>query len=101
MSSKWSGGVVGGGPGVQVSSNSGFFQTWHWRVDEKGRVNWPDYQTRICKNIESIQWVGKVHERLEGWKTSSIFPAEFEDWALYHPKDIDRQVKQNSLYNTI
>ena len=76
-------------------------KTWHWRVDEKGRVNWPDYQTRICKNIESIQWVGKVHERLEGWKTSSIFPAEFEDWALYHPKDIQRQEQQNSLYNTI
>ena len=76
-------------------------KTWHWRVDEKGRVNWPDYQTRICKNVPSIQWVGKVHERLEGWKTSSIFPAEFEDWALYHPKDIQRQELQNSLYNTI
>lgn len=74
---------------------------WHWRVDEYGRINWPDYQTRICKNIPSIKWIGKVHERLEGWKTSSIFPAEFEDWAMYHPKDIERQEKQNSYYNTL
>jgi glycosyltransferase involved in cell wall biosynthesis len=73
---------------------------WGWVVKDD-KINWPDYQTRICKNVPHIKWVGKVHERLEGWKTSSIFPAEFEDWALYHPKDIDRQIKQNSLYNTI
>lgn len=78
-----------------------YIKTWRWAVDDKGRVNWPDYQTRICKNVDSIQWSGRVHERLEGWKVSSIFPCEFEDWALYHPKDIDRQIKQNSLYSTI
>ena len=73
---------------------------WGWIV-KNGKVNWPDYQTRICKNDPSIQWVGKVHERLEGWKVSSVFPADFEDWALYHPKDIERQEKQNAYYNTI
>jgi glycosyltransferase involved in cell wall biosynthesis len=78
-----------------------YIKTWRWLVDDKGRVNWPDYQTRICKNIDTIKWSGRVHERLEGWKVSSVFPCEFEDWALYHPKDIDRQVKQNSLYTTI
>lgn len=78
-----------------------YIDMWRWRVDEQGRVNWPDYQTRICKNVPYINWAGRVHERLEGWKVSSIFPCEFEDWALYHPKDIERQVKQNSLYNTI
>ena len=75
--------------------------TWHWRVDDRGRVNWPDYQTRICKNVPNVKWVGKVHERLEGWKSSSMFPSEFEDWALYHPKDIERQVRQNKVYENI
>ena len=23
---------------------------WNWVVDEKGRVNWPDYQTRLVRN---------------------------------------------------
>ena len=74
---------------------------WGWRVDEKGKVNWPDYQTRICKNIPEINWVGKVHEKLEGYKMFSVFPADYEDWALIHPKDIARQEKQNEYYSTI
>ncbi|MFN9940687.1 MAG: glycosyltransferase, partial [bacterium] len=28
---------------------------WGWRVDERKRINWPDYQTRICKNVPHIQ----------------------------------------------
>ena len=73
---------------------------WNW-ILKNGKVNWPDYQTRICKNDLTIQWVGKVHERIEGWKTSSVFPADHEDWALYHPKTIERQEQQNNYYNTL
>ena len=34
---------------------------WKWRVDDKGWVNWPDYQWRIWKNLPEIKWVNKVH----------------------------------------
>jgi glycosyltransferase involved in cell wall biosynthesis len=73
---------------------------WGWIVKDD-KINWPDYQTRICKNAPHIKWVGKVHERLEGWQVSSVFPADFEDWALYHPKTIERQEQQNNYYNTL
>jgi len=73
---------------------------WGWVVKDD-KINWPDYQTRICKNVPHIKWVGKVHERLEGWQVSSVFPADFEDWALYHPKTIERQEQQNNYYNTL
>ena len=73
---------------------------WGW-ILKNGKVNWPDYQTRICKNVPHIQWIGKVHERLEGWRTSAAFPADLEDWALYHPKTIERQEKQNNYYSTL
>jgi glycosyltransferase involved in cell wall biosynthesis len=73
---------------------------WGWVVKDD-KINWPDYQTRICKNVPYIKWVGKVHERLEGWQVSSVFPADFEDWALYHPKTIERQEQQNNYYNTL
>lgn len=73
---------------------------WGWIVKDD-KINWPDYQTRICKNVPHIKWVGKVHERLEGWQVSSVFPADFEDWALYHPKTIERQEQQNNYYNTL
>lgn len=71
---------------------------WNWAVDEYDRVNFPDLQSRICKNIPEIMWNGAVHERLTGFKTVSRFP---DPLCLYHPKDISRQEKQNMLYETI
>jgi hypothetical protein len=73
---------------------------WGWRLDEKGRVNFPDYQWRIYKNCSYIKWKNKVHEVLEGFKTYATLPAE-DEWCLIHPKNIKRQEKQNSYYDTI
>jgi len=73
---------------------------WRWNVNEKGWVNFPDYQWRIYKNDSSIKWKNKVHEVLEGHKTSTLLPAE-EMYCLYHPKTIDRQEKQNNYYDTL
>jgi len=75
-------------------------QKWRWNVNENGWVNWPDYQWRIWKNKPEIKWVNKVHEKLEGFKTYGPLPAK-EELALYHPKDIVRQEKQNAYYDTL
>ena len=75
-------------------------QKWGWRVDEKGWVNFPDYQWRIYKNDGKIKWKNKVHEVLEGYKTLTALPAE-EMYCLIHEKTIERQEKQNSYYNTL
>ena len=73
---------------------------WGWNVNEKQWVNWPDYQWRIYKNIPQIQWKNKVHEVLDGYKTMSLLPRE-EEYALYHPKTIAKQEKQNNYYDTL
>jgi glycosyltransferase involved in cell wall biosynthesis len=73
---------------------------WGWRINDKGWVMFPDYQTRLYKNIPEIKWEGKVHERIVGYKTTAPLPEE-EEWCLYHIKDIDRQRKQNDYYDTI
>ena len=75
-------------------------QKWGWKVNEKGWVNWPDYQMRLYRNDPAIKWEGKVHEKITGFQTWTMFP-EVEDMALYHPKQIDRQEKQNEFYETI
>jgi glycosyltransferase involved in cell wall biosynthesis len=75
-------------------------QKWKWNVNDKQWVNWPDYQWRIYKNIPEIIWKNKVHEVLDGYKTMSLLPRE-EEFALYHPKTIDRQEKQNNYYDTL
>ena len=73
---------------------------WGWNVNEKGWVNWADWQMRIYRNHLDIKWVNKVHEVLQGFKLHGMLPME-EEWALYHPKDITRQEKQNKYYSTL
>lgn len=73
---------------------------WGWKVDEKGWVNFPDYQTRLYRRTSEIEWNGKVHERIVGYNTLSVLPSE-EDYCLYHHKQIERQEKQNEFYNKI
>ena len=75
-------------------------QKWGWQVNEKGWVNFPDYQTRIYKNTNDIMWMNKVHERITGYNSVSNFPPQ-EEYSLYHHKQIDRQEKQNEFYETI
>ena len=71
---------------------------WGWRVNEKGWVNYPDYQNRIMKNKPEIHWVNKVHEKIVGAMSTTELPYGLE---LMHPKRIERQEKQNNYYNTI
>jgi glycosyltransferase involved in cell wall biosynthesis len=73
---------------------------WRWQVNEKGWVNWPDYQGRIWRNRPNIMWKNKVHEVLSGYKEHTYLPAE-EEYCFYHPKTIDRQEKQNKFYEEI
>ncbi len=73
---------------------------WGWKLNEDGWVNFPDWQMRIYQNKEEIYWIKPVHEQLKGYTKFANLPAE-EKYALYHPKDIGRQEKQNAFYETI
>jgi hypothetical protein len=73
---------------------------WGWNVSDKGWVNFPDYQTRLYRRTSEICWENKVHERIKGYNTLSVLPAE-EEYCLYHPKQIERQEKQNAYYDTL
>ena len=74
-------------------------QKWGWRV-QNGRVNWPDYQSRIYRNSPEIKWENKVHEKIVGFKHYTTLPA-VDELALIHPKTIERQEKQNAYYETL
>jgi glycosyltransferase involved in cell wall biosynthesis len=73
---------------------------WNWKVNNKGWVNWPDWQGRIWKNRPNIRWEKEVHEILEGYREYSFLPDE-EKFCFYHNKTIDRQEKQNKFYKDI
>ena len=74
-------------------------QKWGWRYED-GRVNFPDYQTRIIRNKPGIEWKNKVHEVITGHKEEAFLPTN-DLFCLMHPKTIERQEIQNKLYEQI
>ena len=85
----------------RVNTVDGFIQEdvqkWGWRVDEKGWVNYPDYQARVFRNREDIRWVRPLHEFIDGCKTYAHLPPH-EELSLYHPKTKEKQEQQNKFY---
>jgi len=75
-------------------------QAWGWKQNDKGWIQWPDFQWRIYKNDPEIKWKNKLHEILDGFTTYSNLP-EMEEYALYHPKTIEKQEKQNNFYSKL
>ena len=71
---------------------------WGWNVDDKGWINFPDYQWRIYRNAPEIRWENKVHETLTGYNTISHLPINPE-FCLQHDKTIERQERQNNFYD--
>ena len=76
-------------------------RNWNWNVDEKGYVNFPDYQNRIFKLGKNIRWQNKIHEVLINFKKVKKMPSYNEDYCLVHIKSIDRQRNQNAFYDTL
>ena len=77
-----------------------YIQKWRWNVNEKGWVNFPDWQMRLYRNCDWVKWDGLLHSKIEGHKTYVFLPAE-ELFCIIHPKQLDRQVAQNNLYDKI
>tara|TARA_R100000008_G_C3559819_1_gene155427 strand:- start:399 stop:1025 length:627 start_codon:yes stop_codon:yes gene_type:complete len=73
---------------------------WGWQVNDKGYINWPDWQSRLWQNKSHIYWDRSVHETLTGFKNYSFLPQE-ERFAIQHPKTIEQQEKQNEFYSKI
>jgi glycosyltransferase involved in cell wall biosynthesis len=73
---------------------------WGWIVDDKGRVNFPDYQMRIYKNVPGLKWEGLLHSRMSGAKGVATLPTD-DLFCILHHKKIERQREQNSLYDRI
>lgn len=77
---------------------------WGWRLTESPTykrpvVNWPDYQFRIFKReYPRINFLRRLHEKIEGYDSFVRLPPE-EEYALYHDKTIETQVKTNLRYN--
>jgi hypothetical protein len=72
---------------------------WGWKVNEKGWVNFPDYQGRVYR--KKMSWYGRVHEKIIGGTRFSVLPTNDELYFIEHHKTIQKQEKQNNFYTTI
>jgi glycosyltransferase involved in cell wall biosynthesis len=77
-----------------------YIAKWRWNVNEKGWVNFPDWQMRLYRNCDWVKWDGLLHSKIEGHKTYVFLPTE-ELFCILHPKQLERQVAQNDLYDKI
>lgn len=72
----------------------GFTDEWlkltGFNVNQAGWINWPDYQTRIIKNIPTIRYSNKLHERLTGFQKPINLNAD-PTVALWHIKSVEKQ----------
>jgi glycosyltransferase involved in cell wall biosynthesis len=69
-----------------------------YKINERGWINYPDWQGRIFRNRPNIRWEKPVHEQLVGFQTYAHLPTEHK-YSITHPKTIERQVEQNKFYN--
>lgn len=72
---------------------------WGWRLHD-GMVNFPDYQSRIYKNLSHIRYQRRLHEKVEGFKSYTFVPPQ-TDYAIIHEKSIEKQRQTNLNYNKI
>lgn len=72
---------------------------WGWTVTDN-MVNFPDYQTRLYKNLPHIRYQRRLHEKVEGYNTHTFMPAQTE-FAIVHKKTMEKQRETNIRYNKL
>lgn len=69
---------------------------WKWKLVQ-GRVNYPDYQGRLYKNLPTIKWIRRLHERIYGCERNIRLPKN-KNLDIIHHNPVDRQIQSNLRY---
>lgn len=72
-------------------------EMWGWNYHD-GMINFPDFQSRLFKNLPHIRYERRLHEKVEGYKSYAFIPPQ-KDIALIHNKTIEKQRETNMKYN--
>jgi glycosyltransferase involved in cell wall biosynthesis len=76
---------------IHPGSTESFIKETRFHVNDKGWINWPDYQGRVYKRNGKIRWgVETVHSKLIGAEKSACL-GEVPQLALWHIKSIEKQ----------
>ena len=75
-----------------------YIKKWKWNIDQKSRINYPDYQGRVYRNNPNIYWHRPVHEIITGHKTQTILPKDSGVDILHH-RHMNHQIRSNNFYD--
>lgn len=78
--------------------NKSYIKRWGWPIDEKGRVNYPDYQGRLYRNAPEIYWTRPVHEIITGHKKQTAIPRDV-GLDILHARHMSKQIESIKFYN--
>jgi glycosyltransferase involved in cell wall biosynthesis len=70
----------------------------NWRLDEKRRINYPDYQGRCFRRVDSINWIRPVHEVISGHTSQMVLPKN-SGLDIMHHRHMSHQVRSNLFYD--
>lgn len=62
-------------------------------------IAYPDYQSRIYKNLPHVRWAGKVHETISGSRNTEI--AVGKELTIIHHKSVEKCIKSDLFYKEI
>lgn len=75
-------------------------ENFNWQINDMGWEGYPDYQLRFMSTQGHIRWEGKVHETPRGFRSGGQAKID-QMFSILHVKDIEKQKKQNKLYDKI
>tara|TARA_R110002167_G_scaffold366175_2_gene593501 strand:- start:1501 stop:2106 length:606 start_codon:yes stop_codon:yes gene_type:complete len=75
-------------------------ENFNWQINDMGWEGYPDNQFRFMSTQGHIRWHGKVHELPKGCLSAGQARPD-PMFSILHVKDIDKQKKQNQLYDKI
>ena len=75
-------------------------KNFNWQINNMGWEGYPDNQFRFMSTQGHIRWHGKVHELPKGCLSAGQARPD-PMFSILHVKDIDKQKKQNQLYDKI
>ena len=76
---------------IHPGATQEFIEMSNYKMNDNGWINWPDFQSRIYKNCDNVQWTKETHIKLTG-SSKCIYLNPLPALALWHIKSIEKQL---------
>ena len=86
-----------------IDKDKSYLKKMNWTIDNKKRLNYPDYQSRLYKNKKELYWyntISTVHETIIKPKNIIYLPQN-KGFDIIHKKHVDQTKQNNDFYEKL